>query len=250
VNPCPAFRDRSALAACGVLILMVALLGSCVGVGPTRLQGGATVTRSEAIHRARAYHSMRWIAVDANRYHGLDEDGVRIDTPDDRFSGIGSGRPGWWKAGEISQGMPYKWGGFDTPESFGAGLERGLAAGDVYTAAKRRSLGDAVSSQAVGIDCSGLVSRCWGLPRHHSTRDLPSLCDELPSYQALLPGDIINARNRHVLLFEKFSDETKRHLITYEAGSPPSWKVLRTIISISELKLLGYRPYRYRRMSD
>ena len=59
--------------------------------------------------------------------------------------------------------MPYQWGGFSSTEEFLQGLKAGKAAGDVYTAEKRRLLEAAVSKQAVGIDCSGLISRCWRL---------------------------------------------------------------------------------------
>ena len=203
------------------------------------------VLRSEAIGTARAYLNHEWRGDDRHIFHGDAADGIRIDTPDD-----GYGERGWWRTDVVNRGLPYKWGGFDTPSSFDAGLGAGKYAGDIYSSEKRRLLEGAVSEHAVGIDCSGFISRCWKLPRSYSTRELPSLCDELSSYSELRAGDILNLHNSHVLLFEKFTDETNSHMVAYEAGSPPSWKVLKNTIPCAYLKSLKYRPYRYRGIRD
>jgi cell wall-associated NlpC family hydrolase len=208
-----------------------------------------TVRRAEAIATAEAYLNFKWKASAANAFHGNDAEGIRVDTPDAGFSRPGI-RPGWWEAGKANIGMPYMWGGFSTPAEFAAGVRRGLYAGDVCTSEKRR-LGDAgVSKQAVGIDCSGLVSRCWKLERAYSTRELPGLCEELASYDELRPGDILNTPDNHVLLFKAFADPERTRILEYEAGSPPTWKVLLNRIPLSMLKEQGYRAYRYRGMRE
>jgi hypothetical protein len=227
-------------------------IGIIVGVvmslwltGPAQAQ----VSRAEAIEIAERYLRFEWKPSARNAFHGVDKDGVRVDTPDASYTPKET-RPGWWVAGQVNQGMPYKWGGFCSPEEFRAGLKRGRYAGDIYTAEKRR-LGDAaVSRHVIGIDCSGLISRCWKLERPYSTRKLPTLCEPLASYDDLKPGDILNSPNNHVLLFKAFAPEGKTRLLAYEAGSPPSWKVLLNSIPVVMLREQGYLPMRYRKVRD
>lgn len=237
--------NASALGAAVVVVLMVLPILAAAEENAKR----PCVRRLEAIATAEAYLHFKWKASPANAFHGNDAEGLRVETPDAGFSRPGI-RPGWWAPGAVNIGMPYMWGGFSTPAEFKAGVRRGDYAGDVCTSEKRR-LGDAaVSKHAVGIDCSGLVSRCWKLERSYSTRELPSLCDELSSYDELKPGDILNTPDNHVLLFKAFADAEHTRILEYEAGSPPTWKVLLNCISLSMLKEQGYRAYRYRAMRD
>ena len=213
-------------------------------VGPATAQ---EVTRREVLATARAYQMLAWIPTSRNVFHGVDPDHVRVDTPDQSLHRPGT-RPGWWVPGQANVGVPYMWGGFSSLEEFMAGIKAGKAAGDVYTAEKRAKLDSAVSKECVGIDCSGLVSRCWKLPRSYSTRELPSLCVPLASYDDLQPGDILNTENSHVLLFESWKDRTHQRLYAYEAGSPPSWKVLLDDVPVQLLRGQNYKPYRYRQI--
>ncbi|MFT5468945.1 MAG: hypothetical protein ACI8UO_004058 [Verrucomicrobiales bacterium] len=207
----------------------------------------SSVGRSECIAIAESYRTHNWRPADRNAFHGYDKKGIRVDTPDHRFRpNDGKTRPGWWRAGRANVGVPYQWGGFDTPDSFDAALRSGKYAGDVYTDAKRAALDDAVSEEACGIDCSGFISRCWRLDRSYSTRELPGLCEPLDSFQQLLPGDLVNKHNDHALLFVDWHDSEKKHFMAYETGSPPTWKVLRHPIEVAYVKGLGYKPYRYR----
>ncbi len=208
-----------------------------------------SVKRGEALRIARSYLLHEWTADDRNALHGHDADGVRVDTPDAAFSPKGV-RPGWWRADQKNVGMPYMWGGFDTPESFDAGLRAGKFAGDIYTLEKRRLLDRAVSKHAVGIDCSGLISHCWKLPRSYSTRELTALCEPLPDFARMKPGDILNRHNAHVLLFAGWEDAKKTRLSAYEAGSPPTWKVLLNSMRLTFLTDKGYTAWRYRGMKE
>jgi hypothetical protein len=193
---------------------------------------------------AESYRSYQWTPQQANVLHGNDKDGIRVDTPDVTYE---AGIPGWWQPGVLATGVPYQWGGFSTLAEFEAGVEAGLAAGDVYTSAKRKQLDDAVSKHAVGVDCSGFVSRCWRLPRSYSTRELPSLCKPI-EWKDLKPADILNTHNAHVLLFAGWTDSSKKKLTAYETGSPPTWKVLKHDIEVEWLKSIGYRAYSYNGM--
>jgi len=124
----------------------------------------------------------------------------------------------------------------------------GLAAGDIYSPLKRKLLYDGVSREACGIDCSGYISRCWGLSRAYSTRELQGLCDPLREFSQMRPGDLINKYNVHALLFSSWLDKERTHFVAYETGSEPSWKVLRHAIAVSYVADKGYRPFRYRGM--
>ena len=228
------------------LILRVLPLLAAFALTHARADG---VTRRDAVETAESYRGFVWVPAQRNVFHGFDKKGVRVDTPDNAFHPPNT-RPGWWVPDVPNYGMPYKWGGFDTPETFTQGLSAGKYAGDIYTPAKRQALDHAVSQTAVGIDCSGLVSRCWRLKRSYSTRELPALCTALASYDALQPGDILNTTNQHVLLFQGWKDATHQRLLAYETGAPPTWKVLLDDIPVTLLHSQGYRPNRYKFMRD
>ncbi|MCH1506569.1 hypothetical protein N9094_01245 [bacterium] len=210
------------------------------------------VDRQEAILLARRYASYRWTPTKRNIWHGYDEQGIRVDTPDEEFRSPGI-RPGWWKPGIENQGIPYQWGGFATIEEFDQALTNGFAAGDILTTEKRAMLSEGrptVSQAATGIDASGLVSRCWKLDRNYTTRELEKFCTVLESYDELKPGDALNLSGVHVILFEQFAGSEKKALLGYEAGSPPSWKVLYDRLPVSHLKRLGYQPLRLKHITE
>lgn len=207
------------------------------------------VSRTEAIAMAEKYCAHSWTPTEKHAYHGDDPNGIRIDTPNVGFQAK-EGRGGWWEVGKKNVGIPYMWGGFDTPESFDAGLKEGKYAGDIYTMDKRRLLDDAVSKHAVGIDCSGFVSRCWKLPRSYSTRELPGLCEPVTDLAQIKPGDIFNTHNAHVVLFAGWTNPERTELLFYEAGSNPAWKVVLQKSSLSFLLDKGFTAWRYRGMVD
>jgi hypothetical protein len=207
------------------------------------------VSRAEVIQIAETYWRHEWLPTEQHAFHGRDQRGVRVDTPDVAFKPPNAQR-GWWVPGRVNRGIPYMWGGFSSIVEFDEGLRGGKFAGDIYTQQKRRELERAVSGEAVGIDCSGLVSRCWKLPRSFSTRELPRLCKALPSARDLRAGDILNTKNAHVLLFKEWVDGRKRRLRVYEAGSPPTWKVLLGTIRLDVLERKGYKAYRYQEIVE
>ena len=208
----------------------------------------STVTRAECLRTANSYRMHRWTPEAGNVKHGPDSKGIRIDTPDISYQPPGA-IPGWWVAGTQTQGVPYQWGGFSTLAEFDQGLKDGKAAGDVYTDAKRAALDDAVSTEAVGIDCSGFISRCWKLPRSYSTRELPLLCKSI-RWDELKPGDILNTHNAHCLLIADWDGPNRERVLAVETGCPPTWKVVSHTIDVAWLKSLGYTAWRYRGMKD
>jgi hypothetical protein len=242
----------------------------------------SVVTRAEAIATAVRYVEHAWTGTAINAFHGVDEDGIHMDTPEEGFFSAESDS-GWWRLGETNIGIPYMWGGFDTPESFDVGLRAGKAAGDMYSSAKRRALDDGVSRHAVGIDCSGFVSRCWNLPRSFSTRELAALCDPVTDLSQLKPGDIFNKFNAHVVLFLEWlppeeevpaepgtdaapasasveSAESPlepeapprdpRRIRVYEAGGAGGPKVQMSELPLQDLLDRGFSAWRYRGMRE
>ncbi|MCF6314582.1 MAG: hypothetical protein L3J39_19195 [Verrucomicrobiales bacterium] len=231
------------------LLLFTAACASRHSGDKLDFESSHSVSRQDILKIAEAYYRHRWLPTEANIFHGVDDGGIRVDTPDIAYNDPAAERPGWWLANKKNTGIPYMWGGFDTPSTFDQKLSAGFYAGDIYSSEKRRLLDDGVSLQGCGIDCSGFISRCWRLERSFSTRELPALSDELSSFAELQPGDIVNLSNVHCLLFVKFLDSEHKRFLAYETGSPPSWKVLKHPISVEYVKGLGYRPYRYKNIA-
>lgn len=206
------------------------------------------VTPSEALAIAQAYAKHSWKPFARNILHGKDPAGVQVDTPDAGYNPP-SGRVGWWVPGEVNEGIPYKWGGFDDPNSFDESVAAGLAAGDVSTPEKRAADNAAVSNRAAGVDCSGFVSRCLKLPRVYDSAQLPALCDPLPRTADLRPGDLLNIPHRHVMLVAGWSRPNHSWILFYETGGIPQWKPMLKEAPLDALLALGYQPMRYRGMA-
>jgi len=207
------------------------------------------VTPGEALAIAHELATHDWRPFSKNILHGKDRAGVLVHTPDAGFQEEHE-RPGWWLPGEVSKGIPYKWGGFDGPASFDASIANGLSAGDVSSPAKRRADNAAVSAQAAGVDCSGFVSRCLKLPTVHDTTQLPAVCFVLPSAGNLRPGDLLNIPHRHVILCAGWASADRTWIYFYETGGPPDyWKPGLKQAPLEALLALGYQPLRYRGMA-
>lgn len=206
------------------------------------------VTPREALATAQVYCAHPWRPFARNIAHGNDPAGIRIDTPDAGYLPA-NGRNGWWIPGEVNEGIPYKWGGFDDPVSFDAAIAMGRAAGDVSTPAKRRADNAAVSAYAAGVDCSGFVSRCLNLPQAYDSARLPSVCDPLGSPNQLRAGDLLNIPRQHVLLVAGWADREHTSIYYYETGGIPDWKPALKVSPLHKLLELGFQPLRYRGMA-
>lgn len=207
------------------------------------------VTPTEALRTAHQLATHPWRPFSNNILHGRDKNGILVNSPD-----IGhdpsSARKGWWIPGETNLGIPYKWGGFDSRESFDTAISNGLAGGDVSSPEKRRADNAAVSQCAAGLDCSGLISRCLNLPKAHDTSQLPALCDALARPEDLRPGDILNIPRRHVVLCGGWANPERTWIYYYETGgSPDYWKPGLKRAPLDAMLALGYKPLRYRGMA-
>jgi cell wall-associated NlpC family hydrolase len=214
------------------------------------LRDGAAITRQEVLRSAEAYAREEWRATDHNVFHGTDQSGVRIDTPDAQWWGRG----GWYSDGRVNVGLPYCWGGDSTLAEFEHGIVAGQPAGyDYKVDDPQHSTPPPMSSLPVGLDCSGFVSRCWRLKGKRSTRDLIKECRQLPSFDELLPGDAINKPNGHVVLFKEWLDQEHDKMRVIEAGDcqkndPPEYyeKVHENDYKRTWLSTNGFMPLRYR----
>ncbi|MFT4177272.1 MAG: hypothetical protein QM627_11525 [Luteolibacter sp.] len=201
------------------------------------------VSREQVTATAYRYTQVRWMPEERHVRHGPDSKGIPVKTPDHSISH----RRGWWKPGEMAVSMPYQWGGFDTPESFLKKIEKGYKAGDIGDSLKRRLGDDGVSAESCGIDCSGFVSRCWGLKRPYSTKQLPQICDRI-EWEELKAGDIL-LNHSHVILFIKWKVPGKE-MLGYDVGPFPVWNVHSCGLSKKALLAEGYAPWRYKHIVD
>ena len=189
--------------------------------------------RAAILEVARAYAEHVWKAGPENVLHGEASDGVHVDTPDAEHRD-----DGWHADGRPNVGVPYKWGGFDSLADFDAAVAAGRPAGELTDGVDL-----AASRESVGVDCSGFVARCWGLPGKQSTRSLGQLSYSLESFDDLLPGDLINKFDAHAMLFVGFVDETRERVEVIEATLP---KVKRSEYPVAGLARSGFAPYRYK----
>lgn len=60
------------------------------------------------------------------------------------------------------------------------------------------------SKYSVGVDCSGLLTRCWDLPKKIATRDIPNYADKLTSIDEIRQGDVFAKVGSHVMFFKYF----------------------------------------------
>jgi len=163
------------------------------------------ITRQKIINNAEPYATHKWYC-NANNIRNYDCGGAHVTTPS------------WVKVGD-NISVPYMWGGFSSLDQFDQGLLDGVSAGDSYTHGN-----GAGSTCAVGVDCSGFVSRAWGLGRKYSTRSLPDISTQYASYNDLLPGDIVNYAGHHVRLIHTVNSNGS-FLIIEASGSGTNWRV-------------------------
>lgn len=192
--------------------------------------------RDRAVALALAYADFEWRAEGKNVFHGYDAEGVLVNTPDAGYAGGMFGR-GWWRIGEINRGVPYSWGGATSLAAFEKGIGEGKYAGNVPD-----SRDNGGSRHCVGVDCSGLVTVCWGFEKKLSTRTIPLAADPLPSLDLLLPGDVI-LTSGHVLIFAEFLDASKTAAKIIDS-TRRTGKVLVRTVRMSELAPSDYVGYR------
>lgn len=183
------------------------------------------VGRDESVATGETYVELVWTASEANITNGLiqDPDGNDLQTP-------------YWVQVGQNHKVVYQWGGFSTITGFENGLLDGKSAGDMATSD--------ISQHAVGVDCSGFVSRCWNMDQHYSTWMMsnvqPLITQPLPSWYDLSAGDAIH-KVGHVRLMVLWN--TNGTMLAVEAGG--SWITDYHVYSLAQLGDYGPRYYVY-----
>ena len=192
-----------------------------------------------AIERAHRYLHAHWTLRPANFLQsGIAND---CEPPEGRY---------WTRPTRLSEahvgkkvaGIPYKWGGFDSVEQFKhrlSGANPALA-GDVCTCRDDR-YNSCLVPGAAGIDCSGFVSRAWGLPEHKGTTQLAQMAADLPDLFHLKPGDMLDRPGSHVRLFIRFEPGPEVRLRTLESAVSCGGVCERVYTPV---QLMSYRPMR------
>lgn len=190
----------------------------------------------KVIETALQYANHEWTATERSVLHGTDPDGVPVDTPDVTWKGEVL-QCGWWKVGEVNKGVAYGWGNASTIEEFDAGLADGMFAGNVPEDKSRMG-----SKHSVGVDCSGLLTRCWGLPKKIATRDIPKVAEKI-SLEEIRQGDVFAKVGSHVMFFIEFMDDEK-NLVKIVDSTRSTGKVSVREMVVEELLADGYEIYR------
>lgn len=100
-------------------------------------------------------------------------------------------------------------GNASTIEEFEIGIREGKFAGNVPEDKKRYG-----SWNTVGVDCSGLLTICWELPKKIATRDIPEYATIIKCIDEIQQGDVFAKIGSHVKVPVKYHKE-KRMLLNY-----------------------------------
>ncbi|MBQ8040979.1 MAG: AAA family ATPase [Lachnospiraceae bacterium] len=191
----------------------------------------------QVIEKALAYASYEWTATKANVLHGTDTDGRFVDTPDITWRGEVL-NCGWWKINEVNVGIPYSWGNASTLEEFEQGIKNGKYAGNVPEDKKRYG-----SRNTVGVDCSGLLTICWELPKKIATRDIPEYATIIENLEDIKQGDVFAKPGSHVMFFKEFANTANSEVIIIDA-TRSTGKVSERTENVAQLFKKGYKIYR------
>jgi hypothetical protein len=171
------------------------------------------MTRDQILEIANEGYRLHWYCSASSIYTGVTNAKCPYSTP------------GW------QDGISYKWGGYDTRDSFWqAVVVNGGWAGDTNSAA--------TVSGTYGDDCSGYLSRTWRSGRY-STSNLSSVSTQ-GTYALIAPGDAMNDAGSHVRLFEKYTGTNLIQLFECTTGVSPG-RVTRRVLSTNTT----YLPMRY-----
>lgn len=116
-------------------------------------------------------------------------------------------------------GVAYDWGGMDDTKSFDKKLASAHAAGSHQE--------EGVTSCTAGVDCSGLLSLCWGQKTKLGTHTIGKIAPALRSVDILSElrvGDALNKPGSHIVMFAGYNPDGT--IEVYEASGLESRVVL------------------------
>lgn len=202
------------------------------------------ISREQIVKNAAEYLSVNWVMAPENFSRaGIDNECVPTEAKFWR-------RPVRFTSASVGQTigpMPYRWGGDDTPTTFKLRLEWGALAGSICTC-RNPALDYCLSPESIGVDCSGLVSRAWGIEKR-GTSGLLDVSVELDSLDDVKPGDAFDWPGRHIRLFTGNPSGAATAFTVIEASTRLECEgaCMRTYRP-SELN--GYRIIRYRGVTE
>jgi hypothetical protein len=185
---------------------LTAMICLCILLGTTQGYPG-DFSRDGVIAKAARYANLTWFCTKQNARKDYN-----LLTP-----------------GKQYRGVPYNFGGFDSTNKFVEKVKKGVVAGNY-----RKMCGNkiCVRKNFAGLDCSGLVSQSWEIDRY-TTKTLPAITIKVPR-KHLKPGDILNAEDKHVMLFDRFDNDNQ--IWVYESAawvrirnSPPAGVIYRAV---------------------
>jgi hypothetical protein len=155
-----------------------------------------SISREQVVKNAQAYLTVDWVMEKQNYSNPAVENlcspkKAKFWRRPSRFTSA--------LVGKTIGPMPYRWGGGDTPETFKARIQIGALAGDVCTC-RSAALDYCLVQGSAGVDCSGFVSRAWGIGKR-GTSGLLDVATKLKSIADLQPGDAFDWPGHHVRLF-------------------------------------------------
>ena len=194
-------------------------------------------SREEIINEARRYLNMKWLLPSG----AYSKDGMQsfCEPASNKFWLRPNHLSG--RIGQTLTSMPYRWGGTSTPESFTKWLNKGRIAGDVCTCRDSKK-NYCIVPEAIGVDCSGLISNVWGVQRY-TTSSLKLASVQLKDIRDLLPGDALNKEGSHVRLFVGFEVGDELKYVTIESAVSCGGVCERRYTSA---QLRGYKSIRYK----
>ena len=211
-----------------MFLLLVSILAIPASLDSAQVKAVAQLplrTRAQIIATAKTFVGHKWVPNRSN----LSASCLRTYSSD-------------WKEGQQVEGIPYNWGGADTPEMFDRKLARGLAAGS------HSRYG--VLSCTTGVDCSGFVAFCWrgvGSTHDMGTTTLRTIGGKPKDnwFTDLKPGDALVKPGSHVVLFAGYNPDGTINV--YEASGSAA-RVIFHQSTWSRFK--GYIPLRYKNIDE
>ena len=242
----------------------------------------AIVSRDNMMHIAESYKNYIWTPTEDNICHNkccvkwnekgkcTKEIACIVNTPDRNTYKTWTEERGWKAEKEKDENgeetdvwksvtsVSYQRGGCSSIEINGFDLKEMKGFGDFEEGVEsRKCAGDArgsgnVDRHAVGIDCSGFVSRSWNLNPRESTWSLPKISRKLNKYDDLTKGDLLNVKGSHAMLFKEFLDSKIPHEdLRVSEAMGYYWKVRNSDYDIAELRdVKKYKPYAYFKTMD
>ncbi len=161
-------------------------------------------------------------------YHCYPPEAIENDN-----SCLGRRVPSFLVEGEQSQclfSVSYNWGGFDSVEMYSRKVEQ-MKAGNINTAIPP------LLSCATGVDCSGFISKIWGLKTKWGTGQIFQQTSSI-DISKMKVGDVFVKPNAHVIMF---TGNLNDNITTIESVVRPG-KVISSQYQIKWFLQHGYTP--------